>query len=402
VSRRSGDWWSRVGRFVTSRPGAAVGLALVILLPMLLAAASMELVNDALADLPDDSESVQGFEALGRHFAAGDLSPVVLVVEDDEPLTRRAAFRALGDLSRNLKRLESVASVRSVAMPTDGVAPDLGGSDEATEALDQVASFEEQLAAGQLAAGIAQVEAGLAEIDVRLPELTAGLDEAAGGGHELAEGASALRGGIGQLDDGLARLAAGVEELAAGLREARAGAGELRDEVAVPAEASVRAAWQVLSEDFTVGRADPAYQRALESVGESYGRLTGEDPLTGQRVEAGYDGLASALDELVVGLGDAEAGAGELVAGVDELRAGVGELDEGLARLEAGAGELAAPRGPPPAGRTGIDAQSTRRFPGAPAVVRGSRGAVPAALTPRAGGRTLRRRAGSPARSWWV
>jgi putative drug exporter of the RND superfamily len=339
-------WWPRVGRFVTSKPGWAAGLALLLLLPLILAATSMELVNDVLADLPDDSESVQGFEALARHFAPGDLSPVVLVIDDDEPLTRQAAFRALGDLSRNLKRLESVASVRSAAMPTDGVAPDLSEDGEVTDLLDEVASFEEQLGAaadgaGELAAGIAQVEAGLAEIDARLPELTAGLDEAADGGRQLADGAAALRDGLAQLDDGLAQLAGGVAELQAGLGDARDGAVQLRDEVAVPAEEAIREAWRVLADDFSVGRADPAYRRALESVGETYGRLTGEDPRTGQQVESGYHGLTAALDELAGGIGEAREGTGELAGGIDQLRAGVGELDEGLAQLQAGAGELA-------------------------------------------------------------
>jgi putative drug exporter of the RND superfamily len=340
-------WWPRVGRFVTSRPGRATLLALVILLPMLLAATSTNLVNDTLADLPEDSEAVQGFDALARHFAPGDLSPVVLVVDAEEALTRKAAFRAIGDLSRNLKRLESVSSVRSAAMPTDGVAPDLGASDEAGDVLDEVAGFEEQLGlaadgAGELADGIAQVEAGLAEIDARLPELTAGLDEAAGGGRQLADGATELRAGLGQLDEGSAQLSSGIDELHAGLGEARDGAVQLRDDVAAPAEASVREAWRVLSEDFTVGRTDPAYRSALESVGETHGRLTGEDPVTGQQAEAGYDGLTSALDELADGLEEASGGAAALAGGVDELRAGVAELDAGLAQLEAGAGELAA------------------------------------------------------------
>jgi putative drug exporter of the RND superfamily len=340
-------WWPRVGRFVTSRPGWAAGLALLLLLPLIGAATSMELVNDALADLPEGSESVEGFEALARHFAPGDLSPVVLVIDDDEPLTRQAAFRALGDLSRNLKRLESVASVRSAAMPTDGVAPDLSEDGEVGDVLEEVASFEEQLGAaadgaGELTAGIVQVEGSLAEIDTRLPELTAGLDEAADGGRQLLEGAAALRDGLGQLDDGLAQLAGGVAELQAGLGDARDGAAELRDEVAAPAEDAIREAWRTLADDFTVGRADPAYRHALESVGETYGRLTGEDPLTGLRAEAGYDGLTAALDELAGGLGEARDGSGELADGIDQLRGGVAELDAGLAELQAGAGELAA------------------------------------------------------------
>jgi len=118
-------WWPRTGRFVTERPGRASLVALLVLVPLLASAASMRLVNDTLADLPDDSGAVQGFDALSRHFAPGDLSPVVVVVDSDEPVTDPAAFRALGDLSTNLRRLPEVASVRSAAMPTNGAPPDL-------------------------------------------------------------------------------------------------------------------------------------------------------------------------------------------------------------------------------------------------------------------------------------
>jgi putative drug exporter of the RND superfamily len=288
-------WWPRVGRFVTStRPGMASGLApSILLLPMLLAATSMKLVNDALADLPDDSESVQGFEALARHFPAGDLSPVVLVIDDDEPLTGRAAFRALGDLSRNLKRLESVASVRSAAMPTDGVAPDLSDSDEVAEVLDGVASFEEQLGAAADGAGSSPRDRPGRGRPRRDRRPAAGAD--AGSTRQRTAGDSSPTGprrcGTGSRSSTTGWPSSPAAWRAAGgLGEARDGAVQLRDEVAVPAEASSATRGGRARRDFTVGRADPAYRRAIEEVGETYGRLTGEDPLTGQQVEPGTTG----------------------------------------------------------------------------------------------------------------
>lgn len=339
-------WWPRIGWFVTARSGMAAGVALAILVPLILAATSTRLVNDTLADLPAGSGSVEGFEALTRHFPPGDLSPVVVVIDAEQPITDPASFRALGALSENLRRLESVVSVRSAAMPTNGAAPDLSDSQQVTSAVEQVDRFEQRLrraadGAAQLADGIAQVEDGLARIDARLPELTTGLDEATDGAAQLADGVAQLRDGTRRLDDGLAQLGAGVDELRDGLAEARDGAVRLRDDVAAPAEESVREAWQVLMEDFTVGRADPAYRDALEAVGQTYGRLTGEDPRTGERVEPGYEGLTAALDELATGLGEAHDGTGQLADGVARLREGVSQLDDGLARLQAGAGELA-------------------------------------------------------------
>lgn len=340
-------WWPRIGWFVTARSGMAAAVALTILVPLILAATSLRLVNDTLADLPADSGSVQGFEALTRHFPPGDLSPVVVVIDAEQPVTDPASFRALGALSENLRRLESVVSVRSAAMPTNGAAPELSDDQQVASMVEQVDRFEARLGeaadgAGQLADGITEVEDGLARIQARLPELLTGLDEATDGSRQLADGVAELRDGVSQLDDGLGRLASGVADLRSGLAEARDGAVRLRDDVAAPAEAAVREAWQVLMEDFTVGRADPAYTDALEAVGQTHGRLTGRDPRTGEQVEPDYDGLTAALDELATGLGDAHDGTGQLAEGVARLRDGVGQLDHGLARLQTGAGELAA------------------------------------------------------------
>jgi putative drug exporter of the RND superfamily len=341
--RRPG--WPWLAHKVTSRPGLAALLAAALLVPPLLALPAMNLVNDALADLPSGAESVEGFDALARHFPAGELSPVLLVIEDDEPVTGKGSFRALQDLSRNLRRLETVAGVRSAAMPTNGVPPETAEIEGADEALDGMARFESELGeaadgAGALADGAEQLQGGLDEMATRLPELRDGLGEAADGSGEIVAGVAELRDGLQQLDGGLAELDGGLAELQDGLAEARDGGRELRDEVAAPAEQAVREAWEVLAEDFTVGRTDPAYRRAMESVGETFGLLTGEDPTTGLQVEDDYEGLTAALDELVVGLGEAVDGVAELRAGVGQLRDGLAEADAGLGELIDGAGEL--------------------------------------------------------------
>ena len=368
-----------MGRFVTERPGRASLVALLVLVPLLASATSMRLVNDTLADLPDDSGAVQGFDALSRHFAPGDLSPVVVVIDSDEPVTDPAAFRALGDLSTNLQRLPAVASVRSAAMPTNGTPPDLeAAGGQVADLAGQVDQFTSQLqqaadGAGQIAGGLARVEDGLARIEQRLPELTGGIDEAADGGRQLADGATALRDGLARLVDGLARAGDGADELAAGLGEARDGAARLRDDVAAPAEARIRDAWTALFDRFTIGKADPAYRDAVEAVGETYGRLTGEDPRTGEQVEAGYDGLTAALDELATGLAEARDGAGELASGIDRLQDGAGQLDDGLARLQGGATRLAAGLAEAQPGVTELADGITRLRDGASQLLAGAR-----------------------------
>lgn len=322
--------WGRVGRLVVAHPVRVLLLSLAIVLPPLLALPAMQLTHDTLADLPGDAPSVVGFDALGSHFPAGETSPLTIVIDDDSPVLEPGSLRAMADLSRNLKRMDGVQTVRSVAMPTDGAPPDV---DEADDVAAQIGDFQERLdeaaaGAGELADGATRIEQGLARISARLPELSDGLDDAAAGTAEL-------RAGVGELRAGTDRLTAGLAELRDGLVTARDGAGQLRRDVAEPAEAAIREAWDALS-DFTVGRTDPQYERAARATGEAYGRITGEDPRTGRQVEPGYEGLAAALRELEVGLGEAVTGAGELIAGTDALDAGMAQLDTGLAELEAG------------------------------------------------------------------
>lgn len=326
--RPDGGLWARIAQTVHERPGRVFAVSLLAVLLPALAVPTIALSYDTLAELPDDAESVRSFEVLAEHFPPGELSPVVLVVDHDEPVTSPAGLRALGDLSTTLRKLDAVDSVRSVAMPTDGERPDV---EAAGDQVEQLASFDEQLAAaadgaGQLEDGAARLRDGLGEVRARLPELSGGIDDATAGVGQLLDGIRRARDGVGALADG-------VDELRAGLVEGRDGARRLHDDVAVPAEAAIRDAWQTLSGDFTLGRTDPAYRDALEEVGETYGRLTGEDPRTGEQVEPGYDGLAPALDELAGGLGDA-------VAGTGELATGLARLDDGLAEAEAGLVEL--------------------------------------------------------------
>ncbi|MBW3620877.1 MAG: MMPL family transporter [Actinobacteria bacterium] len=322
--------WGRVSRLVVAHPGRVLAGALAIVLPPLLALPSMQLTHDTLADLPADAPSAVGFEALSEHFPPGETAPLALVIDDDEPITDPGSLRAMADLSRNLKRLDGVDTVRSVAMPTDGEPPEVQDADGATERIGQFQEGLEEAAAGagQLADGAGQLRAGLARIEERLPELSRGLDDAVAGTGELRAGVAELRAGVGRLRDGLA-------ELRAGLGEARDGARQLRTDVAEPAEAAIREAWDALS-DFTVGATDPEYERAARATGEAYGRITGEDPRTGRQVEPGYEGLAAALRELEVGLGEAVDGTAELVSGADQLDEGLGQLDAGLAELAAG------------------------------------------------------------------
>lgn len=333
--------WDRLAELVLRRPGRVLALSLAGLAVPLLALPFMATTFDTLAALPRDAESVRGLDALSEHMAAGETSPLVLVVDHDESVYEPSAFRALGDLSRNLRRLPAVASVRSAAMPTGGRRPDTD-DDTVAEAGRLAGDLGEAAgAARRLADGIARVEDGLTRVETSLPDPEAvptadggELDEARAGIDRLVAGLEQARAGVARLRDGTGRLRGGVGALRSGLEEARAGATRLRVDVAEPTATSLEEAMDSLR-GFTVGRVDPAYRDAVEAVGEAYARITGRypagHPRAGEPIRADYDGLASALAELAGGLEEAKAGTDRLDRGLTRLDGGLTELDAGLA-----------------------------------------------------------------------
>lgn len=340
--------WEWVAGIVTHHPVTVLVVTLAVLSIPLLALPTLELDHDTLAQLPPDAESVRGFEALRRHIASGELEPIVVIIDSGTTeVWEPAALHALGIMSENVKRLEGVSSVRSVAMPTDGELPaevEEGFADD----FDELAAGIDEAAGGarEIEDGVVELRDALAEIDRRLPELVEGLRDAATGAGELGDGVREARQGVRELGRGVAEARGGVREMRGGAGElrdgiatARDGARDLRDEVAEPSEAAVRRGYTAL-ESMTVGRTDPQYGTAREEFGEVYARLTGEyppgHPRAGQRVDEDYEGLTAALDELAGGLDDAVAGIDQLDAALADLDDGLGQLDAGLSRLGAG------------------------------------------------------------------
>lgn len=343
--------WDRVAELVTTHPKRVLLVTVVPMVLPLLALPSLRISHDTLSVLPESAESVQGYRALAEHLPAGETSPIVVVIDGGASVFDDEAFHALGDLSRNLRRLPTVASVRSAAMPTDGQRPEDVGAEVAAETQELADGLREAAAgADELADGLEQVSGGLAAIDQQLPasgagDARAGLDRAAVGAGDLAAGLEEGRQGVGALRAGVAALRTGTAALGAGLQQARGSTAQLRADVAVPADAAVRRAAAAL-EGFTIGALDPRFPDAAEALGEAFGRITGTfppgHPQAGQRVQDGYDGLVAALEELGSGLDVAVGGIGEIDVGLVELDAGLVALDTGLADAVTGAHALRA------------------------------------------------------------
>lgn len=315
----------------TRRPRAALAALAAFTAGFAVVAANLEVEVDLTALRSEGSAPGRAMDRVEEEFA--DPAAAVQVILDTgrggDLLTtdgleavreaERITLEALGPAVRTDEEGEPL--VRSLET---AVGPVLAELDEAVplgppaEVTEQLAGASE--AARRLVDGLAALLEGTAALTQRVSEL-----DADPGAAELGS----VRERLAQLRAGLAGVAEGLDAVATGVAGASEGVARLRDEIALPSEEAIREAWEVLTEDFTVGAADPAYPRALEAVGETFGRLRGEDPRTGERRSADYAGLSAALGEVADGLAGA-------VGGLERLRGRVSELDAGLARLGDG------------------------------------------------------------------
>ncbi|MBM7619742.1 RND superfamily putative drug exporter [Bacillus tianshenii] len=119
--------WSKVGRFVTKKPGLSV---VMVSLFLLLAASNMFNLKydfNTMNSFPEDMPSRQGYEILEEKFEKGDLAPTTVLFESKNVVTKEQQET----LAKELEEQELVSSVR------------LNGSAEDEKVLEYNLTFEE-------------------------------------------------------------------------------------------------------------------------------------------------------------------------------------------------------------------------------------------------------------------
>ena len=340
--------WAGLAGLVLRAPGRVLAVSLVILGVPSLGLIGFDTSYDQVSQLPEESDSVQGFRALSGSFGPGQVQPIVVVARAREgTIWTDEAFATIDQLTLNLRKVPGVAQVRSITRPTTGGvsqeqldALGLGDVEQLTQRLPRAI---EGLTRG--IDGLGRLRDGLERIRASIPQQRAGIDR----GLE----------GLAQLREGVGRIVAGLGRLANGLTEARDGLLRLADEVAEPAVRSLEAAWQDLREMGPLARLDPQFAEMARHVGEALGALTGtcpdatgigpqpEECPAGQRIDPRYAGLAPTLRDISEGLDRAVRGVGRGQDALEVIDGGLARFEESvraqpeqLDRLDAGVSEM--------------------------------------------------------------
>lgn len=401
IGRRTGA--ARTSKLVLrliSRPALA---ALVTLIPLLfLSYFGVNLkrglyFTDALEP---DNRLYQETQAIANVMGDGWSEPYEVVIHSGRgPLTSKPKLEALSSLQRALAQDAAVASVVGPAAITPYAQSASQAARNGEEKLERL-----DTGLGLAFSGTRRLREGLNQARMGSAQLAAGADAGFFGSQKLLAGINQAQAGLASLQGGLARTASGSQSLTAGLSQLRAGAASLRSAAYAASQgaSSLQGPSQAFKDELSKGqaeleglkvppqeataalqqaksaldgfplplKADPQFQAAYQALLTAQANLTGYDPLGGsQQLQAGYYGLAAAIerasassqlaaqqaqelangaDELGSGVDSLASGTGEILqatslgqSGADRLAQAIGRVRQGTARLSAGGGALA-------------------------------------------------------------
>jgi RND superfamily putative drug exporter len=112
--RTTWDWLSRQ---VVARPVLVWCAALAALLPLAWVGLHVKASYRATSELSAACNSVRGLDAIQRHFVAGEVGPVTILLESPWTWETREGKALIASLGRGFQRLDGVAEVRSLTQP---------------------------------------------------------------------------------------------------------------------------------------------------------------------------------------------------------------------------------------------------------------------------------------------
>jgi RND superfamily putative drug exporter len=111
------DVWTRLSQLVSRRPMLIWGAAVAVLLPLAFIGMQVKANYRATGELSVTSSSVTGLAAIQKHFTAGEVGPVTVLLESDTDWDCPAGQQLIAHLSQGFCRLDNVAEVRSLTQP---------------------------------------------------------------------------------------------------------------------------------------------------------------------------------------------------------------------------------------------------------------------------------------------
>jgi RND superfamily putative drug exporter len=118
-------FWDWMSHQVSAHPVIVWSVSLIVLLPLVFIGLRVDASYTATGELPPTSEGLQGLAAIQRHFTAGEIGPVTVLMASEHPWDSEEGRAQIDHFSRGLVSLPNIAEVRSMTQPLGMRVPDL-------------------------------------------------------------------------------------------------------------------------------------------------------------------------------------------------------------------------------------------------------------------------------------
>ncbi|RLQ96633.1 MMPL family transporter [Falsibacillus albus] len=302
--------WGAAGRFSLGRPLLALLIVAAICVPFLVTYDG-KLSFNSLEEISGDVPAIKAFDAIADGFGPGESMPTQIVIKNDERMDSADYIAVTEKISQELKKVDSVDTVRSVTRPTGDPIKEL-------YVPNQAENLGEGLGKGKT--GLDKISDGLEEAGSKLSKSKPELNGAADGVNQLIDATSQVKSGIStvqsnlsKIEDGIRQGSAGSTEIKQGLEKAKAGAEQLSEgygklqngytkigsqlNTALVSYQKIGNGVEGLSSDF-----DKISDKDFTDLESKYSGLQGEDQYkkikgTVQKAKQQLPGLASGLQQ---------------------------------------------------------------------------------------------------------
>jgi RND superfamily putative drug exporter len=117
--------WDCVSHWVARRPGRIWFAAAAILAPLVIVGLRVHPDYRATGELSPTTQSLAGLTMIQRHFTAGEVGPITVLLTSDEDWSSFDGRALISHLSHGFARLPNVAEVRSLTQPLGMSLPEL-------------------------------------------------------------------------------------------------------------------------------------------------------------------------------------------------------------------------------------------------------------------------------------
>jgi len=344
--------WGGMGRFALARPLISLIIVAVVTIPFLFTYHG-DRSFDSVGEMSDSYNSVKGFDLISHDFNPGESSPTTIVMKNDEKMDQQHYLQTIESVTRELKKVNHVDTVRSATQPLGKPLKDFLVPDQAQTLNTGLKDANNGV--NKIAGGLDSASQQLENSGPQLKQATTGIDKLISGTQSLKSGVGQLQGGLQQIQKGIDSGASGASVLKQNLQKAVAGAKQLQqqNQKLLNGYRQMQSGLKNISTNYTTiisdlrasknnldqyvarhpeARNDRNFAQAYDTLSQL---LNGGEASPTQQLSAGLKQLNTTMTQ-------ANSGFSQLIAQQEKLNQGMQQLETGLEQLQNGLNQAAA------------------------------------------------------------